>query len=176
MTTTSHFTNMQNSTGHINITLNLSKKGAPQFFARKVEEGIAQGITRFKIRIPAADTRAFPNVCTPIAGMVEHYQEHQKCTFTFSAKVPGDSYPRHVGLLHPYRQPSQTTQQHYLDKVWRFDTETHYEIVSGIVSSIRSAAPINHALLNCLELCLNEITDNVLNHSLDSAYHQNTHG
>lgn len=176
MTTTPHFSNTRNSTDHINIALNLSKKGAPQFFASKVEEGLARGITKFKIRIPSVDTRAFPNVCTPIAGMVEQYRDNRKCTFSFSSKVPSDSYPRHIGLLRPYRQPSQATRQHYLDKIWRFDTETHYEIVSGIVESIRAAAPINNALLNCFELCLNEITDNVLNHSLDSPYHQNAHG
>lgn len=156
---------IMSSSQHANITLDLGRKGAPQYFAEQIERGIKKGILRFKLRVPDGSSRAFPNTCAPIAGLVDHYREKHNCTFFWSRKAKRNSHATKTGILHPYRFPLETRGVNCLDKVWAFDSESHYETVRGIVDSIRASAPIGQDLINCLELCLNEITDNVLNHS-----------
>ena len=54
----------------------------------------------------------------------------------------------------------------FLDTVWCFTEDDQFEIVSGIVHSIRSKIVAESGVIESIELCLNEITDNVLVHSL----------
>ena len=176
MASMSMFPTSNSAPSHANVSLDLSKKGAPQFLSQVINSYLARGINIFKIRIPETNARAFPNVCTPIAGIIDYYKAEYGCTFVFSRRLDNKAYCAHIGLLQPYTQPNHSDRLHFLDKIWRFDNETHYDIVSGIVDSIRGAEPMSKSLLNCLELCLNEVTDNALNHSQREAYHQEAHG
>lgn len=162
---------------HDNITLNLSLKGAPQYLAQRIEKGIASGTHVFKIRISRETKGMFPSVCAPIAGIIEYYRTHEQCDFFLSRGMARKhSYLSHIGLLDPLTRSNKPLNNSYLDTIWRFDTNTQYDIASGIIDSIRSSAPLTQDLLNCLELCLTEITDNALNHSTACAYDEEACG
>lgn len=70
-----------------------------------------------------------------------------------------------MGLLKPYRDPNGIDSTSFLDKVWRFDRNTHFDVVSGIIDSLRKTTVLAPGLLHGIEYGLNEISDNVLVHS-----------
>lgn len=57
-----------------------------------------------------------------------------------------------------------------------FTEETHSAIVQGIVSSLRQNISLEKGVLNSLELCLNEVSDNVLVHSSKMDESENPYG
>lgn len=117
----------------------------------------------FAFRMEAQEL--FRTPARPLLALLTTYREKHNCTFFWSRKAKRNSHATKTGILRPYRFPLETRGVNCLDKVWAFDSESHYETVRGIVDSIRASATIGKDLINCLELCLNEITDNVLNHS-----------
>ena len=70
-----------------------------------------------------------------------------------------------MGLLKPYKDPNGVDSASFLDKVWRFDRNTHFDVVSGIIDSLRKTTVLAPGLLHGIEYGLNEISDNVLVHS-----------
>lgn len=73
---------------------------------------------------------------------------------------------KRIGLASPY-QNIESPRQPFLDRVWQFDADTHFTIVSGIIADLRQTTELSTGVLNSLELCLNEVSDNVLVHSGD---------
>lgn len=69
-------------------------------------------------------------------------------------------------MLSPYEDVELGKQSGFIDRIWKFTPATHYEIVSGIMSDIQRGLEVEKGVLQGIELCLNEITDNVLNYSL----------
>ena len=159
----------RNQQPHINITLDLRLKGAPLFFAEKISRGLAQGITAFKLRVKSEGEACFPNICTPIAGMIDYFTLERGCTFIPSKSWQSNQLLAHSGILHPYSYNSLSSPTTYLNKVWKFTRGDHFEVVSGIIDSVRRTAVLPSGVAHGLELALNEVTDNILYHSLREA-------
>ena len=68
-------------------------------------------------------------------------------------------------MLEPFTDLPDSTTGPFLNKIWKFDESNHYELVSGIVSSIRRSIDLRRGVLSSIELCLNEVTDNILLHA-----------
>lgn len=68
-------------------------------------------------------------------------------------------------MLEPFTDLPDSTTGPFLNKIWKFDESNHYELVSGIVSSIRRSIELGCGVLSSIELCLNEVTDNILLHA-----------
>lgn len=153
----------QNQT-HININLKVGK-GAPSFLYRTLENALSRGISTFKVRIQNPEKGIYPNFCVPIAGIVRHFEEAHACTFLSSKSLDEKHYVGRTGILHPYEDPSSSKKNHFLDKIWLFNESNQYQIVEGIRLSFQQSTILSKGLLNCIELCLNEVMDNVLVHS-----------
>lgn len=153
----------QNQT-HININLKVGK-GAPSFLYRTLENALSRGISTFKVRIQNPEKGIYPNFCVPIAGIVRHFEEAHACTFLSSKSLDEKHYVGRTGILHPYEDPSSSKKNHFLDKIWLFNESNQYQIVEGIRLSLQQSTILSKGLLNCIELCLNEVMDNVLVHS-----------
>lgn len=152
---------------HININLKVGK-GAPSFLYRTLENALSRGISIFKIRIQNPEKGIYPNFCVPIAGIIKHFEEEHACTFLSSKSLDDKHYVGKTGILHPYEDPSSFKKNHFLDKIWLFNENNQYQIVEGIRSSLQQSTILPKGLLNCIELCLNEVMDNVLVHSRNS--------
>lgn len=149
------------------IRLDIRKKGAPQFLAKRIEEGLRAGMGTFKIKVPEDGKSAYPSMCVPIAGVIDYYRRIHNCEFIPSSSLRKNSYLSHTSFLSA-REYASNASRSYLDVVWRFTAEDQFEIVSGIVDAIRSKIVVESGVLESVELCLNEVTDNVLVHSAPS--------
>lgn len=154
-----------NST-YLPITIKKLNKGTYSYFTRKIESGIASGVSAFQIRV-SDDVACYPNAIVPIAGVIDYYRS-RGIEFRNSRSISDHPYLSNVGLQAPYEDPRIGRQTYFTDRVWKFDPDTHYEIVSGIMSDIQGGLEVERGILQSIELCLNEITDNVLNHSLSN--------
>lgn len=141
------------------------RKGAPGYLLRSIQIGLAAGFHVFKIGLIEDEGGLYPNIAAPIAGIIQYYQEYEGCTFLQSKTVRQGTYAWQIGLLKPYFESSTVKRSQFLNKVWYFDDANSYDVVTGIVESLRQAAPMGKGMIKGLELCLNEIADNVLLHS-----------
>lgn len=148
----------------INISLAV-RKGAPSYFYRAIVKGINRGVRTFKVRIIDQGKGLYPNFCVPVAGIIKYFEENHSCTFLPSKSMSDKSLAGKIGILHPYSDVDVVNKARFLSKIWVFDENNQYKIVQGIRDSLRQAIPLQRGLLNCLELCLNEVMDNVLIHS-----------
>lgn len=162
------------------VVLNINRKGAPQFLAKRIEEGLRKDISSFKIKIPPDAHAAYPSMCVPIAGVIDHYRRTAKCEFLSSTSLQSNKYLTRTSFMKPRLYDKQLIANHatfsFLDTVWRFTEEDQYEIVSGIIHSIRSKIVAKPGVIESIELCLNEITDNVLVHSSPSGSNEKPAG
>ena len=154
----------KNARDHINILLK-SNKGMASYFIRRVEEGLSEGHRVFKIKFPDKAAPLFPNYCVPLAGAIDYYRASRNCVFLPSRSTSGNSPAGKIGLLEPFTDLPDSTTGPFLNKIWKFDESNHYELVSGIVSSVRRSIELGRGVLSGIELCLNEVTDNILLHA-----------
>ena len=154
----------KNSRDHINILLK-PNKGMASYFIRRVEEGLSEEHRVFKIKFPDKAAPLFPNYCVPLAGAIDYYRASHNCVFLPSRSTSGNSPAGKIGLLEPFTDLPDSTTGPFLNKIWKFDESNHYELVSGIVSSVRRSIELGRGVLSGIELCLNEVTDNILLHA-----------
>ena len=143
-------------------------KGAFYYLYCNILRGCEKGFSVFEIELEDPKSSFYPNTLLPIAGILSSFS--QKYHFKFKkdeldSGFNAYSYAERAGIFNPYTDPEKVRSDAFLDKVWLFDADTHYDIVTGVVNSLRQRIALAPGLLNALELCLNEISDNVLVHS-----------
>lgn len=154
---------------HVNISLDLHRKGAPQFLAAKISTGIAEGITSFKLRVRPGRGVCYPNICVPIAGIIDYFTTEHGCSFFPAASWRNVPVLNQSGTLRPYVHDPLASPVTHLNKVWKFSSDDHHDVVHGIIGSMRRAGEMPQGVLQGLELALYEVTDNILLHSQTEA-------
>ena len=129
---------------------------------------------KYQIRV-ATNAQCYPNYITPLAGVISHYKS-LGVTFMSSDSLEQHQYLSKVGLLDPFTDPGSVGEGGYADRIWMFTPETHYDIVSNVMKEVYTGLEVEKGVLHSVELCLNEITDNVLNHSLEDLDSGAPHG
>lgn len=143
-------------------------KGAYNYLYRNILKGCKKGFSVFEIELENPLSSLYPNTLLPIAGTLSNFDDKYQFKFKYDELDYGFNayrYAMHAGIFNPYSDPAKVRSDAFLDKVWLFDDDTHYDIVTGVVNSLRQRITLAPGLLNALELCLNEISDNVLVHS-----------
>lgn len=154
----------------MSIVLDVRRKGAPQFLKQRIERGISEGYSVFKIKTPQFDSLICPSMCVPIAGIIDQYVS-QGCRFIESRSLIENQYLYRTHIISPVKYSSEKKDRDsFLDVVWKFSREDLYEIVGGIVHSVRKSIATQSGVIESLELCLNEIADNVLVHSVSGEH------
>jgi len=110
-------------------------------------------------------TTAFPNVCAPIAGILEFYQYEKKIEFEFQ-NVPRDLGEK-VHILNPAVLGSvDMNRVSSLDTVWKFASSLEVnDLVTAFVRDVSRRIVCEPGLLQGLEWCMNEVMDNVIQHA-----------
>lgn len=150
---------------HANICLDLHRKGAPQFLVARISDALSKGITHFKLRVKSGREACYPNICVPIAGIIEHFRANDGCSFIPAASWRNASVLNQSGTIHPYIHNPLATPSTYFNKVWKFNRDDHHAVVQGIIESARRAGEMSQGVLQGFELALYEVTDNTLLHS-----------
>lgn len=109
---------------------------------------------------------SYPTV--PIAGYLHYFKERLNVEFDF-VNVP--SYLRKIHFLNPDDINTATTGlgTNFLDRIWLFHSSSDVHLlVNGFLSSIRKSSEVEEGVLQACEWGLNEIMDNVIQHSNES--------
>lgn len=112
--------------------------------------------------------KTYSNVCAPLAAIIDDYKDKD---FEFVFEFPGkNNYVKHTCIAKPlqvedmYNSPELNFP---LDKVWRYNSaEGVGKLVTSYVQAIRSNEVLESGVLSSIEWCLNEVMDNVLQHSI----------
>lgn len=122
------------------------------------------GHKKIIIDLEEIDT-VFPYPTVPIAGYLHYFREHLNVDFEF-INVP--TYLRKIHFLSPDDINKTTTGlgTNFLDRVWVFHSSNDVHLlVNGFLSSIRKSCTVEEGILQACEWGLNEIMDNVIQHS-----------
>lgn len=104
----------------------------------------------------------YPNAVVPICGLIEFFRREKKMS------IEGKSYDANLqAILTPYELPAHKENlSHALNKIWKFQNGRDvYEIQTAIVNELRRMEIFAPGVLEGIEWSINEIMDNVLNHS-----------
>jgi len=104
----------------------------------------------------------FPNAAVPIAGLIDFFRKENNLA------IEGKSYNENLqAILSPYELPNrQDALQRALGKIWKFQTSKDiYEIQTSLINELRRNDIFANGVLEGIEWSINEIMDNVLNHS-----------
>lgn len=153
------------------IPLRVDRAAAVKYLNDKILSGIRKGYSHFVIGIE--ETQTYPNICAPIAGVLDYYSDEGNM-FEIAYQNPF-GYIMHTKLEQPQivRNMIGRDELHYpFDKVWMFSSsEEINELVTSYILTLRQADIIKPGVISSLEWCLNETMDNVLQHSdVDKGY------
>ncbi len=104
----------------------------------------------------------FPNAAVPIAGLIDFFRKENNLV------IDGKSYNENLqAILSPYELPNRRDAlQRALGKIWKFQTSRDiYEIQTALINELRRNDIFANGVLEGVEWSINEIMDNVLNHS-----------
>lgn len=152
--------------GHINIELDFKKKGAPKYLSDVLKAAQERGFNSVKLRVKEGTNVCYPNICVPVAGVIAYYREVYGFNFIPSKSWINSGILAHSGTIDPFEFDKLSPPSSFLNKVWRFSHDTYYEIVSGIIESLRRSGEMGKDILHGVELALNEVMDNTLQHSI----------
>ena len=110
-------------------------------------------------------TSAFPNVCAPIAGILEFYQYEKQIKIEFR-NIPQYLTER-IQILNPV-VAGMVDMNHVssLDTVWKFaSSQEIYDLVTAFVRDVSRKIVCEPGLLQGLEWCVYEVMDNVIQHA-----------
>ena len=116
----------------------------------------------FTIRFGNSIQGIYPNAVVPISGLIDFFRREKKLS------IEGKSYDANLqAILTPYELPiNKENLSHALNKIWKFQNGGDvYEIQTAIINELRRTDIFAPGVLEGIEWSINEIMDNVLNHS-----------
>lgn len=149
------------------IKPNLNKITAVKFLNDCILTGQRKGYNDFRI-ILSTNQRTYPNICAPIAGIINYYEE-KGFNFDFYYESSYYDYLKHTLFDKPLEAEKNTNSiemAYPLDKVWKYETSQGVNaLVTAYITSVRQTAVLGEGVIKGLEWCINESMDNVLQHS-----------
>lgn len=106
----------------------------------------------------------FPNVCAPLSGILEFYRDLRG--FTFECRNIPDFLDRTKTLNPAAMHPDNSPRFSPLNTVWKFSSpEEISSLIDSYLKFVERSAVCQPGVIQGLEWCLNEVMDNVLQHS-----------
>ena len=141
---------------------NLNKLTLATSFIEKLHE--LQNSSNLVIDLSDVKT-IFPNAAVPVAGIMDYFKRNYNTHFQ---SVEPNLNLTKVTLFHPLQVKDHLHSDHSpLNKVWQFcDSADVNELVDGFVNELRQIEQFEQGVLDGLTWSLNEVMDNVLQHSL----------
>ena len=141
--------------------LNLNHPNTVLDFIRQIKSVLKQGENKIELDFSQVAT-FFPNVVAPISGIIDYYTG-RGITFV----VPDiQDHLRAMGLISPIVFESHKDEHHVLNKIWKFRGPDVGLLVDKCINELQKSDTFDPGVLNTLEWSLNEVMDNVIQHSL----------
>ena len=139
-------------------------------FLDSVKDGQASGYHELVLVFRPSIRGAFPNACVPVAGLIEYYTK-AGCDFSYP---DAPNFIRNIHIFDPLSVVGNTSTLNRapLSRVWQFNNPEEISLlVNGFVGEIYQQAVCEEGVIEGLTWCLNEVMDNVLQHSgISSGY------
>lgn len=133
-------------------------------FIKELKDGIQKGYDDFELEFEKVNS-VFPNACVPLAGILDYYREFEKISFTCQAPPP-NIVLTNLLKAKQVKYSANALRRTVLNKVWRFSIDEEiFQLVNAILDELYKSAHFEKGVLDALEWSLNEIMDNVLQHS-----------
>lgn len=149
-----------------NITISLKKTSTVKFLNDSILYGIKKGFEEFNLVVK--DDNTFSNICAPVAALMQYYNNEKKIKFNVNYS-DYDGYIKHTHIDDPLVVNEYTEKgeiHNPFDKVWVFSSDTEINtLVNNFLLYIRQADIIEDGVIGSIEWCINEVMDNVLQHS-----------
>ena len=142
------------------IKLDLLQHDAPSVFAAQLAHATRDEL----VEVVVGDVDFCPNRVVPIVGVADAYVARD---FDIRFKVPPHSAgERALGGFNARSLNPAGPIPNAFGRVWRFDNAAEQTaLVSALAFELDKTTNLAPGVKQCFEWCLNEVTDNVLNHS-----------
>ncbi len=130
-----------------------------------IENHIKKGYSYLIIEVNPTKRGTNANVCAPLACLLDRYREKG---IRIHIEHTSNDYVRHTRFWNPLSVESCSNSDidYPFDKVWTFETgEGVCKLVSAFVLELRKSDIVEAGVISSIEWCLNEVMDNVLQHS-----------
>lgn len=143
---------------------NLDKLRVASDFIQEIRSGINAGYSDFYIDFDNI-RGAFPNGATPISGLLDYYRDHEKIEFICDY-APNIIYTSNILNPRFVSEDEAQLKRNVLNKIWKFtNDEDIFKLVNAFIEELSKSAQFNKGVLPALEWTLNEVMDNVIQHS-----------
>ncbi|HMO32876.1 MAG TPA: DUF4325 domain-containing protein [Lacibacter sp.] len=135
-------------------------------FLFEVQEIIRRGYSEVEIDFSQIES-VFPNAAVPVSGLIDYYQKQGISI----SRLDQAGIITSVHLLDPLvpRSRGEINSLNILNKVWRFTaSEQVFWLVSAFMEELPKLDKFQEGVLTGLEWCINEVMDNVIQHSGES--------
>lgn len=132
-------------------------------FIKAIHFGKRAGFTEFNLDFKNTKT-AFPNATVPIAGLIDYYNRNDVPLKI--SQTSGIVNANH--LLDPImiKQADDLKHINSLNKVFKFTESDHvFWLVNSMLEELNQSDKFEKGVMEGLEWCLNEVMDNVIQHS-----------
>lgn len=137
---------------HLNHHMSVS------YFLRGLKKYIRKGIKNFELDFSGIDNQIFPNAVVPIAAIIKYYTNSG---IVFQGFLPPAL--EKMSFLNPVKY---NDSKDALNKLWTFKTSEDVAIlVDAYILHISKLDAFPKGFLNATEWALNEVMDNVIQHS-----------
>ncbi|MBA4852004.1 STAS-like domain-containing protein [Emticicia sp. BO119] len=136
-------------------------------FIENIKKGINAGYRDFILDFSKIHP-IFPNASVPISGLIQYYKN---TGVVFSYIDNSDNIISSTQFFDPIepQDGSQLKLKNTLNKIWKFSNhESVFWLVNSFLEELRRSDIFEEGVLVGIEWCVNEIMDNVLNHSSQS--------
>lgn len=150
------------------IDLDFSNPNVAGYLNMRLFHEIDRGWQEFNVS-SNSDTSIWPNVCVPVAAVIEHYRDMDidiECSWDKENSYLSSTQTHKPWLVSEHLDFTKKKCKNPLSTVWKYVNSDEVQI---LVNSIRDEMTrrdiLSNGVLQGIEWCLNEIMDNVLQHS-----------
>jgi len=132
-------------------------------FLYEINSGLNAGFDSFDLDFDNVNT-IFPNAGAPIAGLIEYYKK-------IGVNIYCSDLPQFIEssqIMNPLKVSENLLllNRNVLSKIWRFENSSDVgKLVDSFINELSKSDKFEKGVLDALEWSINEVMDNVLQHS-----------
>lgn len=155
--TNRRITNVENDRGLL-LFKRLNHVKVVSDFIRELNNAIDQGYKSIDIDFRSVSNQFFPCAIVPISGIIEELKSRN-----FEVEVLHHPLTRKMGIEQP--ETYSGDDSHIFNRVWKFDKTNYAMLGNDFIRGLTKEDQFSPNALTFIDWALNEVIDNVLNHS-----------